>query len=741
MHLPTWADRRRDVRAGRGVAAARRALRLERLRLRPARSPRGSTATGRRTRRCGIASTTSRPTPDRPDARRRRARSRSTGRPQPSGKGCSTSPGSRPRRSTAGSTGGRSTSERRSSSGSRDARREPLRLDRRALRPVERERHRGRRLLRRGGRAGGRRRWSSWRSAPAGSRCPTAAAGIRVIGIDSSPGMLDVCRRRAELAGRRASCSTCGSASSRRRRSRSGSRSSPVRSARSCTCSTTTRACARSARRASCSLPGGRLVFDVFAPSAERHRRHARPLARARARHLRARRLGLAGADADAVGARRERRDELRARVALERRVARAPRAGRLPGRSAATAGSTAARTPAARTRSGSRGSAGLEQLDRVADGDLARLDDRARASRACPASSARRPSRSSSIRWHGSQTIVISKTASSPTRTRWPIGHCSTSVPSTVRFSRIAPGSTPTESRCSFETNSTSRFGGLACAQPSSPSPAIARRRSCGDRGAALAARRRPDTGDLRHPHHPIRGDGLTRVASPVVERDRPGHRDVQRLGGAGERDRRARGAGGDARRPAVPRAPTRARSATATGRARTAAARRARPAPPLPAARSRRAARGRSSRSRPAAPSARTGRRSPARARGRRRTRRRPARACRRCRGRRRARARARAAAASSPAAPARKTPITRGACPSVETSASSCEATCSRADGQLRRARRVDERELELPAAFERGRDQVLALGHEQPELVALAPRLELADELQLRVVARA
>ena len=58
---------------------------------------------------------------------------------------------------------------------------------------------------------------------------------------------------------------------------------------------------------------------------------------------------------------------------------------------------------------------------------------------------------------------------------------------------------------------------------------------------------------------------------------------------------------------------------------------------------------------------------------------------------------------------------------------------------ADGQLRRASRVDERELELPAAFERARDQVLALGHEQPELVALAARLELADELQLRVVA--
>src|SRR5919197_4942931 len=30
---------------------------------------------------------------------------------------------------------------------------------------------------------------------------PIAADGIRVIGVDSSAGMLDVCRRRAELAG------------------------------------------------------------------------------------------------------------------------------------------------------------------------------------------------------------------------------------------------------------------------------------------------------------------------------------------------------------------------------------------------------------------------------------------------------------------------------------------------------------------------------------------------------------
>src|SRR5215212_9508439 len=30
---------------------------------------------------------------------------------------------------------------------------------------------------------------------------PTAAAGVRVIGVDSSPGMLAVCREHAELAG------------------------------------------------------------------------------------------------------------------------------------------------------------------------------------------------------------------------------------------------------------------------------------------------------------------------------------------------------------------------------------------------------------------------------------------------------------------------------------------------------------------------------------------------------------
>src|SRR3954452_18933706 len=101
--------------------------------------------------------------------------------------------------------------------------------------------------------------------------------------------------------------------------------------------------------------------------------------------------------------------------------------------------------------------------------------------------SSARSPSRIASIRSHGSHTIVISKTASSPTRTRWPIGHCSTSVPSTVRFSLVTPGSRSSESRCSFEMKSTSRFGGFAWAQPSRPWPGMARRRSCGVACAVL--------------------------------------------------------------------------------------------------------------------------------------------------------------------------------------------------------------------------------------------------------------
>ena len=96
---------------------------------------------------------------------------------------------------------------------------------------------------------------------------PTAAAGIRVIGVDSSPGMLDVCRRRAELAGvadlldlrlgeleappvdERVALVTC-----------------PFRSFLHLQDDDSRLRALAAARELL--LPGGRLVFDVFAPSA-----------------------------------------------------------------------------------------------------------------------------------------------------------------------------------------------------------------------------------------------------------------------------------------------------------------------------------------------------------------------------------------------------------------------------------------------------------------------------------------
>ncbi len=66
-------------------------------------------------------------------------------------------------------------------------------------------------------------------------------------------------------------------------------------------------------------------------------------------------------------------------------------------------------------------------------------------------------------------RTMVISRSAP-PTRTRCPSAHEWTSAPSTVTFSRIAPGSTPSASRCCFDTSSTSLRGGLPCAHPSRP-------------------------------------------------------------------------------------------------------------------------------------------------------------------------------------------------------------------------------------------------------------------------------
>ena len=160
---------------------------------------------------------------------------------------------------------------------------------------------------------------------------PTAAAGVRVIGIDSSPGMLDVCRRRGELAGvselldlrlgeleappveERVALVTCPFRSFLHLLD-DGARLRALGAARELL------------------LPGGRLVFDVFAPSAsDIADTHGRWLEREPGIFERAD-WDSQARTLDAVGAGRERRDELRARVALEPRVARAARAGGLPG-------------------------------------------------------------------------------------------------------------------------------------------------------------------------------------------------------------------------------------------------------------------------------------------------------------------------------------------------------------------------------------------------------------------------
>ena len=90
-----------------------------------------------------------------------------------------------------------------------------------------------------------------------------------MIGVDSSAGMLEVCRdaRRAQRAS--PSCSTCGSATCATRRSTSASRSSPARSAPTSTSHSDDERLAALRAARELLVPGGRLVFDVFAPSRE----------------------------------------------------------------------------------------------------------------------------------------------------------------------------------------------------------------------------------------------------------------------------------------------------------------------------------------------------------------------------------------------------------------------------------------------------------------------------------------
>jgi SAM-dependent methyltransferase len=97
---------------------------------------------------------------------------------------------------------------------------------------------------------------------------PTAAAGVRVIGIDSSPGMLDVCRRRAEAAGVAGLLDLrLGELEAPPVEERVALVTCPFRSYLHLPDEEARLRALRAARELL--VPGGRLVFDVFAPGAE----------------------------------------------------------------------------------------------------------------------------------------------------------------------------------------------------------------------------------------------------------------------------------------------------------------------------------------------------------------------------------------------------------------------------------------------------------------------------------------
>ena len=167
---------------------------------------------------------------------------------------------------------------------------------------------------------------------------------------------------------------------------------------------------------------------------------------------------------------------------------------------------------------------------------------------------------------------------------------------------------------------------------------------------------------------------------APPIVERDRPRHRDVERLSAsrrAGSSRSRAQAATTSSGRPSRSEPSTKREcdgSSSVSGGAPWATS----ATQPSGAKSAERHAEDRAGRGSQRL-SARTGRRSRPTARGRRRTRRRPrAPACRRCRDPRRARARGPSGGSFRSGRAVRKTPITRGAWPSVETSASRCDET---------------------------------------------------------------
>ena len=97
---------------------------------------------------------------------------------------------------------------------------------------------------------------------------PTAAAGIRVIGVDSSPGMLEVCREHAELAGVAELLDLrLGELEAPPVDERVGLVTCPFRSFLHLLDDGARLRALRAVRELL--VPGGRFVFDVFAPGAE----------------------------------------------------------------------------------------------------------------------------------------------------------------------------------------------------------------------------------------------------------------------------------------------------------------------------------------------------------------------------------------------------------------------------------------------------------------------------------------
>ena len=284
------------------LAAARRAVRLQRLRLQP--HDRGAA------RRHDAE----------PERRRAHAPLRAGGQPHrdPAGRrrddpdlvGDEVRVGRADRRRRARGRGAvrrvrpasRSTTSRSSSSTSRGSP-ERLRPDRAALRPVERERRsRTSRSTstRRSRRAA---RSSSSASAPGRIAIPTALAGVHVIGVDSSAGNAGGLRR-AGTGGRRRGAAR---PAARRPAPAAGGRARPARDVSVPLVSPPAgrRRAARGAPRRARAAPARRAPRLRRLHAVPRgHRGDARPLDRARARHRRARRLGSRGADAHALGAR-----------------------------------------------------------------------------------------------------------------------------------------------------------------------------------------------------------------------------------------------------------------------------------------------------------------------------------------------------------------------------------------------------------------------------------------------------